>query len=136
MIHNIINMVFILEILSHNNNKIWAVRKSDSTYWEWSFTHFDADMQVTSVDNSTAQPVPKYYQDPEIGSDSAETDPKMVQENLVWLISSNRDQSLLMLHQYTQGNFDDVIIIYIILFYRVTLWLMPLHGQLCCNCFR
>ena len=89
--------------MARNNNIIWATRKSNPRNWEWSFTHFDADLQVTSVDNSTAQPVPKYQQDPEIGSDSAETDPKMVQENLIWLISSNRDQSILMLHQFTQG---------------------------------
>ena len=92
-----------LEILSHSNNLIWATRKGDPKYWELSFTHFDADMQVTSVDNSTAQPVPKYQHDPEIGSESAETNPNMVHENLIWLISSNRDQAILMLHQFTQG---------------------------------
>ena len=63
--------------------------------WEWSFTHFDADLQVISTDNSTAQPVPRYHHSP--GGNN------LVLENLVWLISSNRDQALLMLHQFQQG---------------------------------
>ena len=69
--------------------------QSEMDYWEWSFTHFDADLQVISVDNSTAQPVPRYNQSP--GGNN------YVLENLIWLISSNQDQSLLLLHQYVQG---------------------------------
>ena len=93
--------------MSHSNNLTWYCRQAaDKTYWEWSFTHFDADLQVISTDNSTAQPVPKYFQNP------GGQDTNYILENLIWSISSNRDQSILMLHQMIQGTLfiiEDVI---------------------------
>lgn len=52
-------------------------------------------MQIESVNNSVARPVPKYNSSP--GGNNKTL------ENLIWLISLNKEQALLLLHQYTQG---------------------------------
>ena len=64
-------------------------------YWNLSYTHFDADLQIISTNNETARPVARYASSP--GGNNR------VLENLIWSIASNRDQALLMLHQYVQG---------------------------------
>lgn len=90
------HIIYCLEILAYVNNTTWYCRKrTDSQYWEDSYTYFDADLQVQSVNNSTARPVAQYISSP--GGNNK------VFENLIWLISTNRDQSLLMLHQHLQG---------------------------------
>ena len=61
-----------------------------------SFTYYDCDYKVVSYNNETAKPVPKYHHSP--GGNNE------ILENLIWLISSNKDQALLLLHQYQQGN--------------------------------
>ena len=63
---------------------------------ERSRTYFDADFNVISENNEEARPVQKYRTEPG-GS-------LRLIENLLWLISSNPDQTLLVLHQYQQGN--------------------------------
>ena len=65
-------------------------------FWSESFTHYDADYTPISTNNATAQPVPKYVHKPCGASE--------VFENLIWLITSDKDQSLLLLHQHKQGN--------------------------------
>ena len=64
-------------------------------FWNSSATFYDADHQPISTNNPTPRPVPKYSTDI-----SSEMD---LLENLIWLISSNKDQSLLILHQFMQG---------------------------------
>lgn len=64
-------------------------------YWNSSLTYYDADHQPISTNNTAPQPVPKYSTDIYSEMD--------VLENLIWLISSNRDQSMLILHQFMQG---------------------------------
>ena len=74
----------------------WFTRKmTEKDYWNLSYTHFDADLQIISTDNETARPVARYISSP--GGNNH------VLENLIWSISTNRDQSLLLLHQYVQG---------------------------------
>ena len=82
--------------MARENNVTWFCRKMvGRDYWNHSYTHFDADLQVISTNNSTAQPVPRYHQS--VGGNN------LVLENLIWSISQNRDQALLMLHQHIQG---------------------------------
>jgi len=64
-------------------------------FWNSSHTYYDADHQPISTNNAVAKPVPKY-------STKVHSDMDVL-ENLIWLISSNKDQSLLVLHQYQQG---------------------------------
>ena len=90
MTHNL------LEILSVTNNTAWYHRYcTESKFWRDSFTYFDADMQVESTNNQTARPVAQYRSSP--GGNNATL------ENLIWLIADNRDQALVLLHQYQQG---------------------------------
>ena len=78
------------------NNRTWRGRKLIPAFrWNHSYTHYDADFQPISTNNSVTQPVPKY-----VGKVSSDMH---ILENLIWLISSNKDQSLIMLHQYQQG---------------------------------
>ena len=62
-----------------------------------SFTYYDADYNVLSRNNDVAKPVPKYHHNP--GGNNKTL------ENLIWLISSNKDQAILILHQYQQGTY-------------------------------
>ena len=73
-------------------------------YWSESFTYYDVDYTPISTNNSEAKPVPKYHHKP-----GGQVE---VFENLIWLISSNKDQSLLMLHQHKQGKYKVITIKY------------------------
>ena len=82
--------------MAQTNNITWATRtKVNPARWNESKTWYDADYVPISIGNQEARPVPKYFSQP--GGNNAAI------ENLVWLITSNRDQSMLMLHQYQQG---------------------------------
>ena len=74
-----------------------------SKFWSESFTYYDVDYTPISTNNATARPVPKYVHKP--------CGPLEVYENLIWLITSDKDQSLLLLHQHKQGIFEKIIFI-------------------------
>ena len=74
----------------------WRFRRyTNAQFWNSSLTYYDADGFPISVDNSEPRPVPRYVH--KIAVDMK------IPENLVWLISSNKDQAMLMLHQQRQG---------------------------------
>lgn len=77
-------------------NRTWRGRETiPSKYWNSSYTYYNADGFPISRNNPTTRPIPRYGLD--VCSDMS------VLENLVWLISSNKDQSLILLHQIQQG---------------------------------
>ena len=82
--------------MSATNNFCWRTRRMvPLAYCEKSFTYYDVDYNVVSRNNEVAKPVPKYNHNP--GGNNG------VLENLIWLISSNKAQAILILHQYQQG---------------------------------
>ena len=82
--------------MADSTNQTWRDRSMiPSKFWNLSTTYYDADYQPISVNNAVPRPVPKYAGD--IVSDMH------ILENLIWLISSNKDQSMLILHQFHQG---------------------------------
>ena len=83
------------EIAACGINSIWQSRTVQSKL-ETSTTHYDADM-VPIAFNATPRKMAVYNHDPSFYQNEA-------MENLVWLISSNRDQALHILHQSLQGN--------------------------------
>ena len=92
-----------LEIAAASVNKIWRSRRQAGV--ESSFTYFDADYQIESVQNEEARPLPIYHTDPS-------TYANRTMENIVWLISSNKDQALNILHQVIQGNIRERITLF------------------------
>ena len=82
-------------------NFIWQVRTSVRTRRE-SRTYYDADNKPISTDNEQPRPIRNYYHNVECYTNTNAT-----MENIIWLISSSKDESLLVLHQNVQGNFDN-----------------------------
>ena len=90
------NEFYFSEILADANNATWRSRyRVSPQHCDKSFTFFDADFNIISTDNPTARPVQKYRSSPSACCSRL--------ENLLWLISENKDQTILLLHQYTQG---------------------------------
>ena len=115
--------------MAQTNNFAWYHRYcTPTTFWRDSFTYFDADLQVESVNNEVARPVAKYNISPGGNNDTL--------EKLIWLIAENRDQGLLLLHQYQQGNNMSHIIIIIWVSNRYSLWILSYDVKLGCHCHR
>ena len=87
------------EILADANNRTWRGRTMLPTrLWNESLTYYDADGQVLSRNNTTPRPIPKYH------LNVCGTMDRL--EDLIWLISENKDQSILLLHQFRQGKIE------------------------------
>ena len=82
--------------MADSNNRSWRTRTPiPSKYWNESHTYYDTDGQPISTNNTMPQPVPKYSQ--EVCGEMKHL------EDLIWLISENKDQAILVLHQFRQG---------------------------------
>ena len=93
-------------MLAQVNNRIWQ-RRHPITSMRSSFIYYDADYQPISTGNEQARPIRNYYHDVGafagvISETQNETRNEII-ENIVWLISSAKDESLLVLHQHIQG---------------------------------
>ena len=84
-------------MVAQTNTRIWLCRTAIKSLRD-SYTYYDADLRPISTNNAEPRPIRNYYHDVEMFDSTNKT-----MENLIWLISSAKDESLLVLHQNIQG---------------------------------